>query len=103
MKDKINVTVEELHLKNLISHIPYSEDHVMQNSMKIDEQTPVNFDEESDYETESSEDDIISYKQKTSIIATNLSVIEETGKKKKGKKVEEEEDVKDIKRVKVVP
>ena len=45
MKNKVNVSVEELHLKKLVSHIPYSEDHVMQNSIKVDEETPVNFDE----------------------------------------------------------
>ena len=35
------------------------------------------------YETDSEEDDIISYRAKTSIISSNLATVEEVGKKKK--------------------
>ena len=54
MKDKKNISSEDLHLKQLVAHIPYDQDHVLQNSLKKDAETPINFDEESDYETESS-------------------------------------------------
>lgn len=37
LKDKKNVTVEDLHLKQMVKHIPYNEDHVLQNSIKKDQ------------------------------------------------------------------
>ena len=53
----------------------------------------------------SDEDDIVSFHQKTSIIATNLSVIEEPlkKKKKKEKKEEEPDEANNINKIKVVP
>ena len=74
----------------------------MQNSIQKDIETAVNMEESSDYDTESSEDDIISYKQKTSIISSNLATISEAPKKKNKKRVEKQE-IADIHKVKVVP
>jgi len=33
MKGKTNVAPEDLHLKKIIQHIPYPEDHVMQEAL----------------------------------------------------------------------
>ena len=33
MKGKSNVSPDELHLKYRVKHIPYEEDHVMQNAL----------------------------------------------------------------------
>lgn len=77
MKGKSNVAVEDLHLKQLVRNIPYSEDFVMQNALEAHSKEK-GMDEmsEEEYESFSDDDDIISFHQKTSIIATNLSVIE---------------------------
>ncbi len=60
--------------------------------------------EESDYSSVS-QDDIVSYHQKTSIIASNLSVIQEPYKKKPKKRDEDKDDEEpqESSRVKVVP
>jgi hypothetical protein len=75
-----NVKPEELHLKQLVKHITYEDDHVMQKALEEDLKREVHMsdeEEEAYFETESDEDDIVSFHQKTSIIASNLSVIEE--------------------------
>jgi hypothetical protein len=71
-----------------VKHITYEEDHVMQKALAEDLQKEVHLSEEEDqYESLSDdEDDIVSFHQKTSIIANNLSVIEEPRKKKAGVK-----------------
>ena len=88
MKGKSNITPEQLHLKQLVEKITYDEDHVMQNSLAKDLEQKVDIDAEESYEEESlsDEDDIISFHQKTSIIATNLSVIEQPRKERPKKK-----------------
>ena len=76
MRGKQNVDPEELHLKQQVKHIPYSEDHVMQKALEEDLKEKNEEDEDEDYSSVSDDDDIVSFHQKTSIIATNLSVIE---------------------------
>lgn len=36
MRNKKNVSTDELHLKQLVSHIPYKEDHVLQEAIQRD-------------------------------------------------------------------
>lgn len=59
----------------------------MQKALQEDLKVKVDLDASlsQDYSSMSSEDDIVSFHQKTSIIASNLSVIEEPKKKKKPK------------------
>ena len=83
MKGKKNVDPESLHLKQYVEKLPYNEDHVIQEAIERDAAEMVDMDKESsDYETDSEEDDIISYRAKTSIISSNLATVEEIGKKK---------------------
>jgi hypothetical protein len=52
MKGINNVTPEELHLKTLIKHIPYEEDHVMIRALEEDLNKKVDIqaeDEDEDY------------------------------------------------------
>lgn len=107
MKGKNNVAPEELHLKKLVKHIPYEEDHVMQKALQEDLKVKVDLNASSDDDdsfSSAEEDDIVSFHQKTSIIASNLSVIEEPRKKKVPKQpAEKQEEVVVETRVKVVP
>jgi hypothetical protein len=76
MRGKNNVDVKDLHLKQHVEHIPFEEDHVMKKALEdgLNEDADLN-DEEESLESISDDDDIVSFHQKTSIIATNLSVI----------------------------
>lgn len=100
-----NVKPEELHLKQLVKHITYEDDHVMQKALEEDLKKEVHLsdeEEEAYFETESDEDDIVSFHQKTSIIASNLSVIEEPRPQRKKKEDKQEVDEPEIKKVKVI-
>ena len=104
MKGKSNIKPEDLHLKQLVKHIPFEEDHVMKKSLEDGLKENLEEDEDDYISFSSEEDDIVSFHEKTSIIATNLSVIEEPHKEKKKKeKKESDESEANISRVKIVP
>lgn len=77
----------------------------MRSALENDAKETVNIEEPEEYSSLSQEeDDIVSFHQKTSIIASNLSIIEQPIKKKNKKQIEANEDVEQQRsRIKVIP
>ena len=68
------------------------EDHVMRRALEEHAKEEVDLDEERSYESESDEEDIIEYRQRTSVISSNLNEISEVSSRKpRQKKMDDEE------------